>query len=63
MEGNGHLSTLFTALDIAIKHTADLVYPVIAYVKCGEINREKELLKGSKKSYRRHAWDLLHYVR
>jgi hypothetical protein len=42
MEGNGQLSILFTTLDIAIKpSTADLVYPDIAWVKCGEISHEK----------------------
>jgi len=41
MEGNGQLSTLFTALDIAIKHnTAGFVYPDFACVKCGEISHE-----------------------
>jgi len=42
MEGNGQLSTLFTALHIAIKpRTVDLVYPYIACIKCGEISHEE----------------------
>jgi len=43
MEGKGQPCTLLTAVDIAIKPpTADLVYPDIACVKCGEISHEKQ---------------------
>ena len=47
MEGNGQLSTLFTALDIAIKpHTEGLVYPDIACLKRGEISHDKRNAEG-----------------